>query len=88
LKLEFSARFKRTISKFDSNQKDATKSTLKKFMSNPKSPGLNFESVRNAPGFFTIRANGGDRIVLERIPEGYMVYDIGTHDIYRRLNRN
>jgi len=77
----------RTMSKLPSNRRDAAKDSLKKFIADPKLPGLNFEPVRNATGFFTIRANAGDRIVLEKSEGGYAVVDIGSHDIYRKLNR-
>jgi len=75
------------MSKLPPNRREAAKDSLKKFIADPKLPGLNFEPVRNATGFFTIRANAGDRIVLEKIEDGYLVADIGTHDIYRKLNR-
>jgi mRNA-degrading endonuclease RelE of RelBE toxin-antitoxin system len=87
LKLEISERFKRSFSKLSPHRQAAAKDSLKKLMQVPRPNSLNFERVRNQPGFYTIRANAGDRIVLKDIDGGFLVADVGTHDIYRRMNR-
>ena len=52
-----------------------------RFIENPRSPGLNFEQIRSKTGYFSIRANYHDRILLrETGPWKYDAVAIGNHD--------
>src|SRR6185295_14063343 len=50
----------------------------------PKSPGLNFEAIKDRPGYFTIRVGRNFRILLkaEEDKDGpyYLLADIAPHD--------
>ena len=57
---------------------------VKKFLENPKAPGLNFEAIKNSPGYFTIRVNRNFRILLraEEDDQGpyYLLVNVAAHD--------
>jgi hypothetical protein len=57
---------------------------LAKFHRAPNSPGLNFEAVKGAPGFFTIRVNRNFRIMLRAQTDEagpyYLIVDLDNHD--------
>lgn len=79
-----SARFNKSRAKVGEPIASRTLSALKKFHETPESPGLNFEPVKNAPGFFTIRINRNFRILLkeEKDEEGayYLLVEVASHD--------
>lgn len=47
-------------------------------------PGLNFEAVKNSPGYFTIRATRNFRILLhaeqDEIGPYFLLVDLDNHD--------
>jgi hypothetical protein len=84
IRIKPSARFLKSRAKLGEPLASRTNKALEKFHMNPKSPGLNFEAVKNAPGSFTIRVNRNFRILLvqEEDEEGpyYLIADVADHD--------
>lgn len=64
---------------------------LVRFLENSASPGLNFEALRNWPGYFSIRVNRNFRILLRReqdaAGEVFAAVDVASHDVYRTSRR-
>ena len=79
-----SARFIKRRAKLGEPLASRIDKALEKFHLNPKSPGLNFEAIKNSSGAFTIRVNRNFRILLleEHDAEGlyYLVADVADHD--------
>ena len=84
-RLRTDARFDRALRKLDPQRQRRVGAALAQFVENPARPGLNFEAVIGRPGFHTIRAGRGWRILLRR-DEGdiFTAVNVGPHDIYRR----
>ena len=79
----------RAVRKLDRGVAKRANAALVKFQADPNRPGLNFEPVTGAPGYFTIRVNRNFRILLRRerdaAGELYAAVDVARHDeAYRR----
>jgi mRNA-degrading endonuclease RelE of RelBE toxin-antitoxin system len=84
-----SPRFVKSCAKLREPLTSRINSALRKFHTNPDSPGLNFEALKNAPRYFTIRVDRNFRILLkaEVDKEGpyFLLIDVASHDdIYFR----
>jgi hypothetical protein len=78
--------FERDIKKIrDRHRRDSAQAALITFCENPKSRGLNFESIKGKSGYYTIRANYHDRILLRQINRSeYEMVAVRNHDyIYK-----
>lgn len=79
-----SDRFRKSLGKLGEPLATRARKALKKFHDAPKSPGLNFEAVKNRSGYFTIRVERNFRIMLkaETDKEGpyFLLVDIADHD--------
>lgn len=79
-----SARFKKSRAKLGEPLASRIDKTLDKFHQTPESPGLNFEAIKNAPGFFTIRVNRNFRILLRQMEDEqgpyFLLVDVADHD--------
>jgi hypothetical protein len=82
--------FKRDLKKIrDKRRTDAAQAALQAFLENSKSVALNFETVVSRKGYFTIRTNIHDRILLKQIDGGFEILALGNHDyIYGQYFRN
>jgi mRNA-degrading endonuclease RelE of RelBE toxin-antitoxin system len=84
IRLKISARFSKNLAKIGEPIASRAASAIKRFYAAPKSPGLNFEAIKDRPGFFTIRVGRNFRILLkaEEDKEGpyYLLADIAPHD--------
>jgi hypothetical protein len=74
--------FKRDLKKIrDKRRRDSAQEALLAFRENPKSRGLNFESIRGKPEYYTIRSNYHDRVLLRQVSRSeYEVVAVGNHD--------
>jgi len=62
-------------------RQDDAITALELFIVNPFASALNFEQVRSRKGYFSIRANYHDRIILRSIgPSAYEAVAVGNHD--------
>jgi hypothetical protein len=79
--------FRRSLKRLSASDVEDTLSALKRFQANLDDRSLNFEKVRNAQGYFTIRSNLSIRILLKRTaPERYDIVIVGNHDyVYERF---
>jgi mRNA-degrading endonuclease RelE of RelBE toxin-antitoxin system len=78
-------RFENAFKGLSHEVQKAVMKALLKLIDNPSHPGLNLESLRGAPGYYSIRANRGFRIILlQADPTTFDLIDVGPHDIYRR----
>ena len=84
IRLKPSERFKKSRRKQGQPLGGRIDKAVKKFRDNPKSPGLNFEAVKNAAGYFTIRVDRNFRILLkaEVDKDGpyFLLADVRPHD--------
>ncbi|NVN86992.1 MAG: hypothetical protein HXX15_13005 [Rhodopseudomonas sp.] len=63
------------------SRQDDVIAALKVFAGNPYSSRLNFEPIRSQRGYFSIRANYHDRIVLRETGQSeYEAVAVGNHD--------
>jgi hypothetical protein len=85
--ISVSKAFVRDLKRLGSKQRqNAARDAIVKFAGNPHHSGLNFERVLSRPGFHTIRATLGDRILLLKAEarDDYTAVAVGDHDyIYR-----
>jgi mRNA-degrading endonuclease RelE of RelBE toxin-antitoxin system len=79
-----SPRFVKSCRKLSEPLTSRIEVALRKFHEHPESPGLNFEALKNAPKYFTIRVNRNFRILLkaEIDEEGayFLLVDVASHD--------
>lgn len=84
IRLKPSARYLKSLAKSGEPIASRAATAIKRFYEAPKSPGLNFEAVKDRPGFFTIRVGRNFRILLkaEEDKDGpyYLLADIAPHD--------
>jgi hypothetical protein len=62
-------------------RRDDAIAAIEMFIQNPHAAGLNFESIRSQKGYYSIRANYHDRLVLRMINQSeYEAVAVGNHD--------
>lgn len=88
-RIRVTRKFLKSRQKLSGSLQKATDRAIKKFISTPDLPGLNFEAIRGHPGYYSIRVSRGHRIFLreDRDEDGpvFTVVDVQPHDGYRRL---
>jgi len=84
IRLKPSPRYSKSLAKIGEPIASRAAEAIKRFYKAPNSPGLNFEAIKDRPGFFTIRVGRNFRILLkaEEDKDGpyYLLADIGPHD--------
>jgi hypothetical protein len=58
--------YRRALKRHDPTTCERCNAALVKFLENPRSPGLNFESVTGMPGYYSIRASLSLRVLLRK----------------------
>ena len=80
--------YERALDRLPKAIRQRSNAALLKFLENPRSPGLNFEKLRDRADYYSIRVNLQYRILLrleaDREGELFAVVDVGTHQVYRR----
>jgi mRNA-degrading endonuclease RelE of RelBE toxin-antitoxin system len=79
LKIRATPRFKRAYKKLSSSAQAAVDQALRRFVENPRNPGLHFEKLQHSD-YRTIRVGLGIRIVLRGEDSEFDLVDIGGHD--------
>ncbi len=86
MRLQWTARGERTRDKLDSSQRRAAEEALRRFLDNPRAPGLHFETLKGRSDLHTIRVTLRLRMFLRATeePDLFEIIDIGPHDLYGR----
>lgn len=80
--------FLKSLQKLDRKGRDRVLAAVQKFQANQSLPSLNLEKLSGKPDRWTIRVDGGDRILLTKAEDVdgafWILHDFGPHDSYRR----
>lgn len=80
------ARFAKSVARLSEQDQRRTRTAILRFQSDPRSPGLHFEKLRDHPGMHTIRVSRGLRILLRRVDrDEFELVVVDTHDVYDKL---
>jgi hypothetical protein len=84
VRIKPSRSFIKSLAKLGEPLGSRTRKALARFQTAPRSPGLNFEAVKNRKRYFTIRVNRNFRIVLRQEEDEngpyFLLIEVAPHD--------
>lgn len=85
MEIGFTAKFKKQYAKLPQPIKDLTKKQLGFLLSDPHHPSLNFKRMQGPRDIWEVRITQSYRFTLQIQGDSYVLRNIGTHDILRKL---
>lgn len=81
MQISLTGAFKRNFKKLSKQDQERTIQALEMFVTDHKTPILNFEPVISRSGYFTIRSTYSVRVLLLKMTDtGFDVVAVGNHD--------
>lgn len=89
MRVTFTGLFEKRLKRLSQSDAEDTIHAIETFIDMPNAKSLNFEKLRNRPGYFTIRSNYKIRVLLRQTAvDAFDVVAVGNHDyVYEQFFR-